>query len=302
MPFNDLHKSLSIVVTCDDHYIVLLAAMIKSIEVNLSYQKEIVLYIIENKISKINKQKLLQSIDQNRIHIVWKTMQEIMVNKKRLPIDRSSFPLSIYMRLFIPQFIPKEIDKTLYLDVDMIVEEDISKLFDVELEHYALAAVQDQRVLQFDNYWGGILNYTELGLKASSKYFNTGLLLLNLKKWRAENIANRVIDCIKENTKYAFYPDQYGLNVVLVNNWLALDAKWNVFSTDPINIQPAIIHFIQRKPIYRSYNFDEYCKKRFYFYLQQTAWKDFKPVSETNRLFKKIDNLREKLKHFLTPQ
>ena len=269
-------KSLNIVVASDNHYIILLAALIKSIEANLSKGHTITVYIIEDNVSDENKVKLQKSINTNITSLIWKEMNSVIPEGMKLPLDRSSYPLNIYMRLFIPYFIPEEIERVLYLDVDMIVLKDIATLFENDLEKYVIAAVLDPRIITFDNSWGGVLNYNELGLAPDTRYFNTGLLIMNTKKWREQSVTEKIIECIDNNKKFANYPDQYGLNVVLANQWLELSPLWNHFSTLPANETPYLIHFVERKPIYKAYNYSEEFKKIFYSYLKQTEWKNFK--------------------------
>jgi len=175
----------------------------------------------------------------------------------------------------------------------MIVQRDISVLFYNDLKDYVVGAVLDPRIITFDNSWGGVLNYKELGLPGSTKYFNTGLLLMNTLKWRAENVTERIISCIDNHKKFANYPDQYGLNVVLANQWLELDPRWNHFCTID-HPDPYLIHFVQRKPIYKSYDNIERFKKIFNQYLDQTKWKNFKPIGESSRYIKKIKNVLNK--------
>lgn len=285
---------LTVVVATDNHYTILLAALIKSIEANLSADKKIDIYIIEDNVSQANKIKLQQSINSNITTLIWKEMSGVIPPGIKLPLDRSSYPLNIYMRLFIPYFIPQEIETVLYLDVDMIVQKDIATLFENDLSNYVVAAVLDPRIITFDNSWGGVLNYTELGLPGSTRYFNTGLLIMNTKKWREQNVTEKIITCIDTHKKFANYPDQYGLNVVLANEWLELDPLWNHFSTIDTSETPFLIHFVERKPIYKAYNFSEDFKKIFYSYLNQTAWKNFQPIGESSRYIKKIKNILNK--------
>jgi len=284
---------LNIVVASDNHYIILLAALIKSIEANISDNKRITIYIIEDNVSASNKKKLQLSIDPKITSLIWRGMKEVIPEGMKLPLDRSSYPLNIYMRLFIPYFIPEEIEKVLYLDVDMIVQNDISVLFENDLSSYVIGAVLDPRIVTFDNSWGGILNFKELGFPGSTRYFNTGLLLMNTKKWRAENVTEKIISCIDNNKKFANYPDQYGLNVVLANQWLELNPLWNHFCTSD-HPGPFLIHFVQRKPIYKSYDNIEEFKNLFYKYLGQTKWKGFKPIGESSRYLKKLKNIINK--------
>ena len=287
-------KPLTIVVASDNHYIVMLAALIKSIEAHISKNQKINIYIIENQVKKSSIKRLHNSINSDITTLFWVKSSEIIPQGTKLPMDKSSFPLTIYLRLFIPYFIPKEIEKVLYLDIDMIVRRDINELFDTELQKNIVAAVPDPKVKTFDNSWGGVKNYKELGFPADTHYFNSGLLLMDTKKWRDADITKKTIDCIEKNKEFANYPDQYGLNIVLANQWFELDSRWNHFATIDYP-DPYIIHFVQRKPIYTSYNYNKEYKQEFYFYLSQTAWRKFKPIGETRRYFKKVKNIMEKV-------
>ena len=287
-------KPLTIVVASDNHYIILLAALIKSIEANIASSQTIQIYIIEDNISEANKKKLQLSINTTVTTLVWKEMTGVIPTGMKLPLDRSSYPLNIYMRLFIPYFIAEEIEKVLYLDVDMIVQKDVSTLFNIDLQNHVVAAVLDPRIITFNNSWGGVLNYQELDLSGTTRYFNTGLLIMNTKKWREQNVTEKIIACIEQHKKFANYPDQYGLNVVLANQWLELDPLWNHFSTIETTEKPFLIHFVERKPIYKAYNFSETFKQIFYSYLQQTEWKNFRPIGESSRYIKKIKNILSK--------
>ena len=287
-------KPITIVVASDDNYLVLLAALINSIELNLKEGHSIDLWVIEDNVSNTNKKKLQNSINTAITQLHWQSMNEVIPKGIELPLDRSSYPLNIYMRLFIPYFIPKEVEKVLYLDVDMIVQKDISTLYETDLGDALVGAVLDPRIITFDNSWGGVLNYEALGLDAKTRYFNTGLLLIPTKKWLEENIPVRIIKCIDENKKFANYPDQYGMNVVLAHQWLELDPLWNHFCTID-HPDPYLIHFVQRKPIFKSYNNNIEYQKLFYEYLSHTAWKNEKPRGESGRYLKKLKNIIDKI-------
>lgn len=287
-------EPITIVVVCDDHYLILLAALIKSIEVNHKSDKKINLYIVEDGVKPNNKNKLIASVNPNLTKVNWISLAEAVPPGIKLPLDRSSYPLNIYMRLFIAYFIPQTIEKVLYLDVDMLVLEDISQVYNHNIADKVIGAVTDHRIKTFDNSWGGILNYKELGLAADTPYFNTGLLLINTKLWREQNITQNIIDCIYNNKKFANYPDQYGLNVVLANQWYKIDLRWNYFSTED-DLEPYLVHFVSRKPIYKSYNSKPKYQTLFFEYLNKTVWKGFKPVGESVRYVKKIENVMVKI-------
>jgi len=110
-------------------------------------------------------------------------------------------------------------------------------------------------------------------------------------------MAQRIIDAINNNTKYAEYAEQYALNTVLPKvKWLQLPQKWNYFSTEPYIDHQGIIHFISRKPIHTTYAGNPLFRDLFYEYLNQTAWAEARKIGETRRLLKKIGIVFYKVK------
>lgn len=288
---------IAVVCVCDNHYAILLAALVKSVEVNHHTGEKIEFYIVEDGITKKNKALIANSVDQSKIAIHWLVMSECLPKDAKLPVDKSSLPLNIYIRLFIPYFIPNNIKKVIFLDVDMIMLEDISKLWNVDLGDNIVGAVQDQ-FIQIVSRWGGVSNYEELGIPADNKYFNAGLMLIDILKWNSEDITNKVLDCLSQHKDHALFQDQYGLNAVLALKWYDLDPLWNRFAYSEEE-RPYLIHFTGRKPIYKSYEYSENYKAIFFGYLNMTGWKNFKPIGETSRYLKKFNNILEKFKNII---
>ena len=289
---------ITIVTVSDNHYLVLLAALIKSVETNCNRTTSIRFIIVSDGISTKNRQKLESSFDSKNLSFEWKEISAIIPPGLKLPSDRSSYPLNIYARIFIPYFTHPSYDKVLYMDVDMIALTGIEELWDTSLEGYPLAAVMDPRIKTVSNSWGGVRNFRELGLSEDTAYFNSGLLLFNLKEWRTRNIAEKIVECVDSNQKYLNYPDQYAMNVVLAGQWRSLDSRWNHFVTESSKSDPFIIHFVERKPIYKSYSNNPSYQQLFFSYLEQTNWKNFKLIGEGSRYLKKLKNLITKFPEF----
>ncbi|KIO78774.1 glycosyl transferase [Pedobacter lusitanus] len=288
-----LNNRISVVVACDNHYVILMAALLKSIEMNHLSEDIVDIYIVDDHISKVNRQKLTASLVLEKINLIWLKMSEIIPEGVKLPLVNNSYPLNTYIRLLIPYFIPKEIKKVLFLDVDMIMLDDISNLWRIETGDKVIGAVNDNAGDHEKTIREGIENYQELGLDPDQKYFNAGLQLINIEKWQEQDITQKTFDAINSNKKYAGLGDQYGLNISLIGNWHEIDRMWNCFSvcTDP---KPKLIHYFHRKPIYKTYAYNY--REEFFYYLNLTAWKGFKPIGETTRYMKKINNIFEKIK------
>jgi len=283
------NNTITLCMNCDNDYIILMAALLKSIEVNHKTGEHIEIYMAGNGITDLSKQMMHQSVSPDMFTINWMKMEEVIPEGMSFPYDRNLFPPTIYMRLFMSYIVPASIKKILYMDVDMIILEDISNLWNIDISDYVVGAVMDCRVTTLDNNWGGVLNYKQLGLDGKHPYVNSGLQLMNTEKWRENNMAKRIIDAINNNVKYAQYAEQYALNTILPTiKWLQLPAKWNVFSTEDYRGNEGIIHFIARKPIHTTYAGKPFYKDLFYKYLNQTAWADAEKIGETKRRFKKI--------------
>lgn len=291
-------EEIKILCICDNHYIVLLAALIKSIEQNHHSGEPIEFIIVDDQITESNRKKLTSSFTNKDIKFRWIPIKNCISKTVKLPTDKSSLPLNIYVRLLIQDFIPQDIKRLIYMDVDMIVLDDISKIWHVDFQSKTVAAVQDQ-FIQIAERWGGIANYTDFGLKADSKYFNAGLIVIDMEQWRQKDISNKVLDCLHEHREHALYQDQYGLNAILGNDWVELDPLWNRFAYSEED-KPYLIHFTGRKPIYKTYNYRKDYQEKFFFYLRQTQWKNFKPIGETRRYLKKAVNLMEKFRNILS--
>jgi lipopolysaccharide biosynthesis glycosyltransferase len=284
--------NITIVTATDNHYIVLLAALLKSIEMNHLSDIHIDFYIVGDNLSANNIRRLEQSVTSEKITIYWLEMTKIIPQEFNLPLDKSSYPLNIYMRLFIPYFLPDHIKKVIYLDVDMIVLKDISALWEEDLKGNIIGAVQDL-IKTVGDPQGGIANFEELGMDKKAKYFNTGLLVIDRDRWLLHGITKKVLNCVESNKGYAKLPDQYGLNVVLHRQWFELNPLWNSYSSLDVE-DPFIIHFFHRKPIYVSYDKSLIYRDLFYKYLNLTEWKHFKPIGEGRRYLKKIMNILKK--------
>ena len=127
------------------------------------------------------------------------------------------FPISMYYRFLLPDMLPNE-DKVLYLDCDIIVRHSLRSLYDIDLSGKALAAVVAESCddIVFENT-----------LLLKGKYFNSGVLLLNLDYWRQNNTAKRLIEWVAENPDKCSLPDQNALNKVLDGCVVYADYTYN---------------------------------------------------------------------------
>lgn len=286
-------EKIQIVVASDNHYAILIGALLKSIECHNHSKSEIDFYIIADGISMGNRLKIASSFQNELIHIHWRNAEDVIPEGLTLPRDHTAFPMTAFLRIFAPYIVDPKAGKVLYMDVDMIVQRDLIDLWNTELDDCLVAAVQDvQKTI--DCNWAGIPNYEEMELDGKAPYFNSGLLLMNAQVWRDEDVAQHVLDIVYHNLEHVNYPDQYGLNVSLYQRWKMLAPRWNWFALYECE-DPYIIHFLDIKPIFKSYRSRPEFSQKFYEYLNQTSWDGFRPQSDYRRLWHKASVKLKKL-------
>lgn len=134
------------------------------------------------------------------------------------PIYIEYLPKTTYARLKTAEYLPSDIDKILYLDIDLLVSHSLLPLWNTILDDFPLAACEDP-FIEYSSY------KNMLGLNPQHKYFNAGVLLLNLKKWRELDIFNLAVSIIQG--KELKYQDQDILNIIFENKVYYLDSRFN---------------------------------------------------------------------------
>ncbi len=292
-----MNKPITIVVASNNNFAILISTLIRSIDINHTSSEPIDIYIIDDGISKRARSSLESMVFTSKVFLHWFNSSIIVPSHIKLPLDNTSFPLTAYMRIFAPYIVEASLEKILYLDVDTILQQDIATLWNISLENYIVGAVQDYGKIVSCS-WSGIPNYQELGIPKDTKYFNSGVLLMNPKKWRENKITEQIIEITLKNRKHVRFADQYGLNVVFANRWLEINPIWNWYAfqkNEDAFPKPGIIHFTGIKPLYKSYNAQEIYKDEFFRYLAMTPWKNFKPLSGNHIYIKKILNKLKKI-------
>lgn len=210
--------SINILCATDNDYVPYCGIMLTSLFENNKDYKFIVYILTEGLSTKnCNELKELNRIYKNSLNIIKVDNETI----KDFPIKKGDHvSIATYYRLLAPMLLPEEIDKILYLDCDMIVNGDISSLYNIDLEGYAVAAVADE-------YSHESTHYDRLSIPKVGAYFNAGMLVINIKFWRENSTAIECFKYIKENRNIIKFHDQDTLNAVLLYHKKLLPIKYN---------------------------------------------------------------------------
>ncbi|MCI5969172.1 glycosyltransferase family 8 protein [Helicobacter sp.] len=128
-----------------------------------------------------------------------------------------------YLRLKSASILPSDITTCLYLDTDILVLCDLRELFKTDLKGNLLAAVGD---FNTDKTLPSRTSLSPYAFDKNAPYYNAGVMLLNLRKWRDENMESKALNFLK--TYEVHYHDQDTINAIAKNQILTLNPKWNL--------------------------------------------------------------------------
>lgn len=213
-------KRMNVLYSSDDNYAQHMGVSIYSLLRHNAEFENIRLYVIDNDISPENRDKLREMVSRfSNAEIMFLPFLEW---KEKLRLNMSwGISISSYARLFVGEMLPETVDRVLYADCDMIVCEPLRELWNTPLDGKVLAAVQD-----------GISADTKsaVGLQAGMRYFNAGLLLIDLAEWRARKMGERCMSFIEGHGGNVVHHDQGVLNGVLMGDYVNLPIKDNLMT------------------------------------------------------------------------
>ncbi|MBQ8167968.1 glycosyltransferase family 8 protein [bacterium] len=249
-------------------------------------------FVLDGGITEENKNNILKLKEKYAFEIVFLNIDKSLFDK--CPAGKKNHvTLATYYRLLLSEICP-EVDKILYLDVDLIIRSNIKELFETDIEDYYFAGVSDCEEH---------INAPRLGLKT---YCNAGVILLNLKKWRTENITEKFFDWIEKNSSRIVLHDQDILNATLQEHILKLDKKWNVqvskYETSKQFVallgEAKIIHYIGKHKPWHPDN-KQVAKDEYFKYLKLTAWSSYKSEHDIKYLFNMPLEFLGNVAHFI---
>ena len=190
--------------------------------------------------------------------------------------------LASYVRLFLADLLPPDVERLVYLDSDLCVLADIVDLADISLDGAVIAAAPD--VYADEN--------ERLGLPHRHEYFNAGILVMDLAAWRSLGLTAAAQHYVEENSARLLYHDQDTLNALLHDRVKPIEIAWNYQArfrredlcpepkyltkfTELACVKPKIIHYTTHlKPWY--FWTDIPYEREYLKFIKKTAWADFK--------------------------
>ena len=240
-----MNKEIPIFFSIDDGYIPCLGVAIKSIQANAKDEFNYHIYVLYTQMSEEN------------------------INNIKTEFAKDNFIIDFYNIEDNAQY-----DKALYIDSDVVLVDDIAKLYNRELGDHLLGVVRD-----------GVVEYGPEILREYVKnfvcvpveqYFNSGVLVMNLKEMRKAKIEERFLYLIEKYNIDTVAPDQDYLNVLCQGRTLMIPEAWDKMPDfcggyPDINDLHLIHYNMFRKPWHYA---DVAYQEAFWKYAKQTSYYD----------------------------
>ena len=268
---------IHLVVGCDDSYARHLAVMLLSL-----FARSLTLPVQVHVLAPpgfASRNKLEEALGQHASKLVY-----YKVDPQNLPgLGRPDISVATYYRLLIAEVLAPDLDRVIYLDCDMLVCCDLVELWDQPLGEFVVGAVTDP----------GFRHHEVLGLPEGAGYFNAGVLLIDLKRWRAAGIGREALAFRVAHPERISHDDQCALNWLLLGRWAKLDETWNVQAQTLGKLAGGQLHYFHPMPVAGRearivhFNFparpwtymDEHPFKPFYLVFQaKTPWRSERPT------------------------
>ncbi len=295
---------IHVFLSSDESYAPHLAVTVVSILRNANPDDRFTFHVLSRGITETSRERLVRLAEGQGAALFFieadanmlRTFEGVMVLHENDYVNVTS-----YLRLAVGELFP-DLSRILYLDCDVVVRKSLSPLWKTDLAGHVLGAVEDQG-------FGEKMDF-EKQLLGVSRYFNSGVLLIDLDLWRRECCGERCLEFARTNTLPTIWHDQSILNAVFKDQVLFLGQDWNLMACDAWRVtrqgripagwedamnDPSIVHYTAAKPwLYETRHVlfeEDYWKA-----LAETTWGDRKTLEGKAEKFRQC-RARETWRH-----
>lgn len=246
-----MKKNIPVFFSVDDNYVPFLLVSLESIVSNSSKNNNYSFYVLNNGLKQENIDKLLE-YNKDNFKLNFVNMAEKINDISAILHTRDYYTKAIYYRLFIPTLFPN-LDKAIYIDCDIAVQSDVAELFDYDVTNNLLGAIADEAVSLVPEFQAYTKNC--LGIDGF-KYFNSGVLVMNLKKLREINFETKFFNALT-SYKLSVAPDQDYLNVICKDRVTYIPKVWNKMPFPDNNLKVEDLKLIHYNLSYKPWHYTD---------------------------------------------
>lgn len=210
-----MNENINILCATDSNYAKRVLVMLISLFENNKAHKIVVYVFVDSKKNNVYHNFYNVAKKYKQTIVIMEIPHNILIENGGFEVG--PFSMAMYYRILVARLLPYSVNKVLYLDGDICVVGDLENFWNVDIENYAMAVVQDSFSPDDDIY-------SRLGYSKEKGYFNSGVLYINLDYWRTYNVTERCLNHLREHGKKYYFVDQDVLNAVLINEitWVSL--------------------------------------------------------------------------------
>jgi lipopolysaccharide biosynthesis glycosyltransferase len=269
--FEDNKEVLHIGFGIDSRFALGMGVLMTSIILN-NPNRNIAFHVFTDGIEKGDTERLQVLAQKERVEItIYYINLEVFIN----------FPTSLgwshatYYRFIMGEKLYGTADKMLYLDADILCVGSLQELLETDMGNNIILGIDDC-MTDFD------VKVRNLSIQ-HGRYFNAGVMYIDVNKWHAEKIADRAMQLIMEDPQKYKSLDQDVLNVLLDGRTQYVDIKWDhiynmSFMNHKLPKNTILIHYTGDKPWHR-WTEHHFMVERYYEYIKKSPWSDV-PLAE----------------------
>lgn len=284
-------KEIPIFFAVDDGYCPFLAVAIQSLIDNASGENTYLIKILNTDISEENKRKI-GKYERENVDIEFVDLNYYIQKVKDKLYTRDYYSKTTYFRLFLPNLYP-QYDKVLYLDSDIVILDDIAKLYNTDMGDNLVAAAPDdviQTMPVFQDYVEKVV-----GVADFRRYFNAGILLMNLHELRRFKFQEKFVYLL-DKIKFAVAQDQDYLNRLCKGRVKLLDRTWDRMPIPDPKIKTEDVKLVHYNLAFKPWHFEDILYKEFFWmYAQETEY--FEDIQRIKENFTEEDRIRGEESH-----
>lgn len=262
------NNEIPIFFAVDDGYCPFLAVAIQSLIDNCSEEYTYLIKILHTDIKEENKKKIAK-YERRNVDIEFVDLNYYIKKVKDKLYTRDYYSKTTYFRLFLPNLYP-QYDKALYLDSDIVILDDIAKLYNIDMGDNLVAAAPDDVIQTFPVFQ----TYVEkvVGVADYRNYFNAGILLMNLHQLRRFKFQEKFLYLL-DKIKFSVAQDQDYLNRMCKGRVKLFEKEWNRMPIANAGIKPENVKLVHYNLAFKPWHFEDILYKEFFWmYAQETEY------------------------------
>lgn len=284
-------REIPIFFAVDDGYCPFLAVAVQSLIDNSSEENHYSIKVLNTDICAENRKRIAK-YERHNVDIEFVDLNYYIQKVRDKLYTRDYYSKTTYFRLFIPNLYP-QYDKVLYLDSDIVILDDIAKLYDMDMGDNLVAAAPDD-VIRFNEVFQVYVEKV-VGVADYHRYFNAGILLMNLHQLRKFKFQEKFLYSL-DRIRFTVAQDQDYLNRLCKGRVKLFGRVWNRMPIPDPGIRTEDVKLIHYNLAFKPWHFEDILYKEFFWmYAHETDY--FDRIQEIRENYSEEDRLRDNLAH-----